>query len=86
MPVAWQSQPQGATSKHFTEAELLALDHAVRQYAYPWVMSAVFNLAMPAGFRVDYEASMTAVENGYSAAVRHLAKQRLVSLGILHEC
>ena len=85
-PLSVISKKQTSNSNGTTEAETVALSHAMRQEAIPiqqlWEMFLGRDMEMKV-FE-DNEGTVLVVENGYSPALRHILKTQKCSIDLLH--
>jgi hypothetical protein len=83
----WSSKRQGATAHSTTEAELISASKLLRESALPsqefW--SLLLNRPVLLNLREDNQATIKVIENGYSAALRHVSKVHRVNLSVISE-
>ena len=82
-PLAWFAKKQHGSAGSTTEAETVSMAIGAREEAIP--LQALCELALDRPVEAivgeDNEATIKAVEKGYSPALRHLPRQQLCSLG-----
>ena len=86
-PVTWVSKRQGASAYATCEAEIVALNVALREEAIPMLnlMEAMLGRSVSLSCREDNTQAIAGVRRGYSKKLRHIERTQRVSLGALHE-
>ena len=85
-PVSWRSKRQGSTASSTCEAEFIALSTALKSEVLP--VLDLFETALRRDVHLDCLEDNTqcisAVQTGYSSALRHLPRTERISLSFAH--
>ena len=86
-PLCWRSKRQGSTASSTAEAETISMATNLKLDALP--LLDLFEAALSREVQLlcleDNTQCISAVQNGYSPALRHLNRTARISLGVLHE-
>ena len=86
-PISWKSKRQGSTASSTCEAEFIALSTALKSEVLPVI--DLFRTALQRDVLLecleDNTQCITAVETGYSSALRHLPRTERISLSFAHD-
>ena len=87
MPLTAISKKQGCVSHSTPEAELVALDHALRAEGLPALTFWETILGRPVRLVLeeDNQTAITVLKTGYSTALRHMGRTHKVCLRWIHE-
>ena len=86
-PLSWRSKRQGSTASSTCEAEYIALSTCLKAEALPMLdlLREALGRDVHLDTREDNTQCISAVRNGYSAALRHLPRTERISLSVCHE-
>jgi hypothetical protein len=87
MPLAAISKKQSCVSHSTPEAELVAVDLALRAEGLPAldVWEVILGRPVKLAFQEDNQAAIVVLQSGYSTALRHMGRTHKVCLKWLHE-
>lgn len=86
-PLNWGSKRQGGTAQHTAEAEVVSLASCLRSELIPMqsLLQQILQMAIPGDLMEDNNATIIAVNKGYSPAMRYLARTQRTALGLVHD-
>lgn len=86
-PLNWGSKKQNSAAQHTGEAEVVSMALCVRNELLPMqnLLQTVLGRPVDAEIKEDNAAAITAIEKGYSPAMRHLPRMQRVSLDMVHD-
>ena len=86
-PLAWQSKRQTSTAISTAESETISLQRCLRKEGLPLqdFLSSMLSVDLPFHVWEDNSQCFSAVTNGYSPNLRHLARVQRTCIGALHE-
>jgi hypothetical protein len=86
-PLAWQSKRQTSTAISTAESETISLQRCLHKEGLPLqeALSAMLGVDLPLHAWEDNSQCISAVTNGYSANLRHLARVQRTCISALHE-
>ena len=87
MPLTWGAIKGEGTSVHTQDAETVSMSKWVKSdgIALQHIFQVLLNRPVVMRLMEDNDATITAVQKGYSPSLRHLVRAQRVSLGFLHE-
>ena len=86
-PLSWGCRRQTSTSCHTCEAETVSLATCLRQQALPaqQLLDRLLGQSIDLFIKEDNSATISAIQRGYSPALRYLKRTQRIDIGFLHE-
>ncbi len=86
-PLAWQSKRQTSTAISTAESETISMQRCLHKEGLPLqeFLSSMLSVDLPLHVWEDNSQCISAVTNGYSPNLRHLARVQRTCIGALHE-